>query len=185
MNNTNYFILGMLTTDKREALFLVVTQIEFTDTVPRLWQKLEISEPSELRVGTRKPTRIDTPYSLRIKLCLYWVLRLFEWFSLQTWRKPHFNINSALLADKIAEKLLVGWLTYRSKILASFKTFPRFMYADEKRRYKLTSPLKTRSRKYLPSRKFGSRVTAFSKWWIANHISPWALNTQPKIICKL
>lgn len=51
--------------------------------------------------------------------------------------------------------------TYRSKMRASFKTLPKLMYA---------------------SKKFGSNVTAFSKWWIANQISPWALNTHPKLL---
>lgn len=60
-----------------------------------------------------------------------------------------------------AKKNMKRKITYRSKMRASFKTLPKLMYA---------------------SKKFGSNVTAFSKWCIANHISPCALNTHPKLL---
>jgi len=60
-------------------------------------------------------------------------------------------VTTALLIIILYNKTRCAYL---SNILASFRTFPKLIYA---------------------SKKLGSRVTAFSKWCIANQISPWAL----------
>ena len=75
---------------------------------------------------------------------------------------------------------------YLSKILASFNTFPKLMYAISQTEMCINSRANTKSITfYLPSRKFGSNVTAFSKWWMASQISPCALNTHPAIEMQL
>ena len=76
------------------------------------------------------------------------------WYELRVF---FFLMN--LIPYSVRSEMQSQW-TYLSKMRASFKTLPRLMYA---------------------SRKLGSNVTAFSKWWMANQISPCALKTQPRL----